>query len=273
MSATQSATGPSLTTPARDGETRKGHVVSPALPSWCRAWLLLPCLLLGGASACAPGSPATSHHDGSMVWVHYDSLGDVIVPRQSAELAARVQAAKDFGCALTHVSRVVREGGDGFGGTVGILYRIEGCGRGGTYLSVRVIGSTASGGEGERRYVDLRRFVNVSSDDAAGGLASLDRHAASIHLERLDLDRQTDQSRVSQTDARAVAEFVALGRAASRDLACGRESLAIEILEHRSAPSTYLAEGCGFRGLFIENGAGALVITSRVALAPPASSP
>jgi hypothetical protein len=244
--------------------------VMRTLPSWCRTCLLVA--MLFGAPACYE-PPAVSAPD--LVEVSYDLLGDAIVPRQRAEVAARSQAAIDFGCPGSLVARVVREGPDDHGGTVGTLYRIEGCDHGGMYLGVQVEGPTSSapGNEGQRRYVRLRRFVDVARDDAARSLASLDRHAASIGLEPPPVGGW-NRSRVTEFDARTVAEYVKLGAAASRDLACQRQSLVLEIVEHPRAPSTYLAEGCGFRGLFVKNGVEALVITSRVALAPPpAASP
>jgi len=46
----------------------------------------------------------------------------------------------------------------------------------------------------------------------------------------------------------------------------------LDVVSNFRAPSTFLAEGCGYRGTFLKDSAGELVISSRVALTPPGSA-
>ena len=179
--------------------------------------------------------------------VDVDSVGPTFRPSQPDEDAVRAQAALDLRCATGIVVRSVSN-----------AVRAEGCGQVITYLAVSVWGDSyrVPGYAGEKVRVTLRRFVPVSREGADAAFAALERDAAALALEHRPVDRQR------------IAPWVELSQVAARELACPRDSVIVDIINYSRAPSTYLAEGCGSRGLFVKNSAGALVITSRVALTP-----
>ena len=199
--------------------------------------------------------------------VDVDSVGPTFRPGQRDEDAVRAQATVDLGCATGIVVRsnsnaAALRASLGLPGVVfsddGSAFRADGCGQVISYVVVTVWGASSRvpGYAGEETRVTLRRFVPISREGADAALAALERDAAALALVHHPVQRGT------------VDEWVALSNVAARELGCPRESLVVDIVKHSKAPSTYLAEGCGTRGLFVTNSAGTLVLTSRVALIP-----
>jgi hypothetical protein len=212
----------------------------PASPA-----LLLTLALTGCSGFGSPGDLARGV-------VELDSVGYSVFPKQRDDVALGAQAILDLPCPAGVVAKNLS------GNTGGSGFRVEGCGQAITYVALEVWGDSSSvpAYPREKVRVKLRRFVPVSRDGADAALSTLERNAASIALQNYLVDRS------------AITPWVDLYKAASRDLPCPRESLSVDIVGHGRAPSTYLAEGCGARGLFVRNSAGAFVITSRVALTP-----
>jgi len=191
--------------------------------------------------------------------VALDSLGDSFHGSQWDADAVRAQAALDLACAAGIVVRgTSRADARQTLSTYGEAFQAAGCGQAITYLVVSTAGYSrhVPGHPGEEPWVTLRRFVPVSREGADAAFAALERDAAAIALEHRPVDRSLFDP------------WMELSRIAARELACPRESLTVDIIRNSRALSTYLAEGCGFRGLFVKDGAGAFVITSRVALTP-----
>jgi hypothetical protein len=224
----------------------------------------LACLSLLAVTAC--GAVGQFTPNGELIWFEFDSVGDDLVFRaadslassrsaQRSELAARAQAAIDFRCPVDALAAEAIHPGE--------VFRVTGCGRGGVFKELQRYGVTSRvpGHEGTDEEVQIRRFINISSDSAPTARLVLNGHAASL---RLPPQNGSDGE---------FTDWIALSQVAAHDLACPRESLAIDIVKNARAPSTYLAEGCGSRGLFVKNGAGTLVLSSLVSIGSPANHP
>ncbi len=230
------------------------------------------CAVASGALACAP---TLGRYDasGQPVWIDLDSIGDAVVPRMPTELLVQRQASLDFHCASgdMHVRDIDRGPEGGFWRSDGHqIFNVQGCGRGATYLDVRLWGATSSapGHVGSSENVELRRFVDVSGDEVPATFALLDRQAASMAL--VDRPgRQFTRPRLGDSSIYILSEWAQLSRAGARELDCPRESLVLDVARTRRAV-TYLAEGCGRRALF-ERSADrkSLTLVSKVDVAPP----
>ncbi len=221
------------------------------------------------ALVASPGCdfPPVNDREPPAVWETFDSIGDAIVRARPGDESARAQAAIDFTCPLAQLTAaVVVEEPDVKGAKQPVLVRIEGCGRGGVYFAILALGTAgkttaAIGRPSALRLLEIRRFVDVSSDDAPAAVATLDRQAATLPFDQ--------PQHVGWLYVGVVRRYVELGKVAATDLSCARETLALEVVTHNRAPNVYLVEGCGFRATYVESATGALVISARVALAPP----
>jgi hypothetical protein len=231
------------------------------------------CAVASCALACAP---ILGRYDasGQPVWVDLDSIGDAVVPRMPTDLLVLRQASLDFHCApgdmhVLDIDRGPESGGiwrfDGHQ-----IFNVQGCGRGATYLDVRLWGATSSapGHTGSSENVELRRFVDVSGDEVPATFALLDRQAASMAL--VDRPgRQYTRPRLGDSRIYILSEWAQLSRAGARELDCPRASLVLDVARTRRAV-TYLAEGCGRRALFEWSAdRKSLALVSKVAIAPP----
>ena len=207
-----------------------------------------------GLFACSEYGPPAAARSGSVL---LESVAGSLHAGQPDVDAVKAQAVLDLRCATGVVVRSETEGIH-HSSTSGAPFHVWGCGQVITYVAVSAQGHSTGlpGYVGEKLWITIRRFVPVSREGADAALAALERDASSIGLPHQSVDR------------RVLDPWLAFSEAAARQLACPGQSLVIDIVEHIKAPSTYLAEGCGYRGLFVKNGAGALVLTSRVALTP-----
>jgi hypothetical protein len=182
------------------------------------------------------------------------------------EAAARARGAHDWNCPVEQVTATDHGGHDGS------AFIVEGCGHHDAYVAVVRIGTTSllEGYEGYDVTAILTQLVPVSRGDAPDALADIKAQEA-----RLQLGADPGYAYPENPESRAIHhadldEWLALQAAATRDLSCTRDGLKLDLVRNFRAPSTYLAEGCGFRATFVKNGDGNLVIASRVALdAPP----
>ncbi len=219
------------------------RVTPPLLP-------LAICLALAGCAEAGPTSYPAS-------WtLSAESIGEVLAANRGDDAAVRAQAAIDLRCASATAVTGSNPSAMHHSSSSGAAYHAAGCGQVITYVALSVHGDSSQvpGSAGKRVAVLLRRLVPVSREGADAALAALERAAASIAMPHEPPDRSV------------LAPWLELAQVASRNLACPRETLDVNIVNFVRAPSTYLAEGCGSRALFVRNGAGALVMTSRVAL-------
>ena len=160
------------------------------------------------------------------------------------------QAARDFNCPaanLRSAERVVRDGMGGSSSPQLGVYTVEGCGSHGVYLRVARRGITATSGF-DGLWVDVTRFVLVSSDDPARGL---DEIALVPHRDE-GVEGTWSTGYSNRDGAAAIMEvYRALNRQGARDLSCPRGEVVVELRRtHRQM--TPIAEGCGRRAVYLE---------------------
>jgi hypothetical protein len=189
----------------------------------------------------------------------FDLVGSSLIERRTGEQTVREQAALDFSCPQDRIAlRKLRNDP---------IYEAEGCNKRDTYVSVFGSGQTseAPGHRDASTSISIQRFVPVAYGDPTAAIVQLEGVVAGLHVR--------PPPRAGDTDMHAaypgVFEWVDLGQAATRDLSCPRELISLDIVSHSRAPSTYLAEGCGFRGSFVKNSASVFVIISRVEIGRP----
>jgi hypothetical protein len=192
----------------------------------------------------------------------YDLIGDVPVPQQAGEQTVQAQAALDFHCPKESiVVRAIRPA---------VAYEAHGCNHRDTYVAASFCDQAWVGVPGGSQHAwesvnVLRRYIPVGQSDPVVALTQLEQVAAKRPFELIC--RQAGQ------DMRAAYpsffESIDFLQAAAGDLNCPKDSISLEIIPHYREPSTYLVEGCGWRGTFARNSTGALVIISRVELAGP----
>ena len=218
-------------------------------------------------SACTPEPNAGLRSES------YELVGEQTYELEEGLAPVQRQAALDFQCPAQDVSVTMTQKRelivDGERKSIeGLAFKVSGCKHGGMYVPVRLYGTTSS--LGLMTIIELRAFVPVWNEAvSSAALRHLDAKAEAFGLIPRE-GYQTSSPRVTDTDRQTVQQWVDFTKAAARDLACPREEVALQILENRigvhRGPSTFIAEGCGLRGLFTWNGNGELVITSKVEL-------
>jgi len=119
-----------------------------------------------------------------------------------------------------------------------------------------------------RRTVVVRRFLPITWGEPK---AAYDQYQA--HVSQLGLRQGGVPLSVFASSGKDIAQWLELGAAAKRELACAPEGIRLDVIKNYRVAPTFLAAGCGYRATFVRDGTGALVVTSRVSIEPPAPRP
>jgi hypothetical protein len=219
-------------------------------------WLLVAGLFAcnAGVSPATPGSSTPSFPDPrTLDWVSVYSVGDAMLSNIGDEEAIRQQAAIDFRCPLADVRSVPPSIGVAGG-------RAEGCGHRGVFVAVGAQGASrrAPLHKGNAVTVQLVRFILVAHDTTAA-VARLKSHAR-----ELDLSMWGPGDGERYIYAGDLGAWADLLDASTRDLACSPDALTLDVVKYSRGPSTFTAEGCGWRAQFVRGGSGTLAMTSKV---------